>query len=89
MFEELRRKNSQLNLIADDGYMKADPYDYYGVVSNFPIDLATEKVQLSEKESIVKRYSLQEVIIHHQQRPTCKDLSFTQVKFFTAQDRFF
>ena len=67
-FEEIRRINTQLKLINDDGYMKEDPYDYYAVVTNFPLDLAAEKVQSTEKQGRVKRYSLQEVMEHHQKR---------------------
>lgn len=70
-FEELRRKQSQLSLVHDDGYMKEDPYDYYAVVCNFPLDLSTERAQLDrdvvEKQKM-KRYSLQEVMVHHQKR---------------------
>lgn len=72
-FEELRRKNTQLKLIGDDGYLKADPYDYYGVVTNFPLDLAKEKAQASEQQGKVKRYSLQEVMEHHNGRATCEN----------------
>ncbi len=47
-FEEIRRKNTQIRLIADDGYMKEDPYDYYAVVTNFPLDLASERAHQPE-----------------------------------------
>lgn len=73
-FEEIRKKNTQLQLIGDDGYMKADPYDYYAVLTNFPLDLAVEKVQASEKEAKHKRYyGLQEVVEHHAKRATAEN----------------
>jgi hypothetical protein len=73
-FEELRKKNSQLNLIGEDGYLKDDPYDYYAVVTNFPLDLATDKAQASESEiKHTRYYGLQEVIEHHAQRATCEN----------------
>jgi hypothetical protein len=69
-FEELRKKNEQVRMFHDDGYMKEDPYDYYGVVTNFPLDLSTDKlVDKSEPlEKKMKRYSIQEVFLHHQKR---------------------
>ena len=67
-FEELRKKNEQVRMFQDDGYLKEDPYDYYAVVTNFPLNIATEKVNQSEAQSKMKRYSLQEVFIHHQGR---------------------
>ena len=73
-FEEIRKRNSQLRLIGDDGYLKADPYDYYAVVTNFPLDLAVEKTQATESELQHKRYyGPQEVIEHHNQRATCEN----------------
>lgn len=67
-FEENRRKSYQLRLVQDDGYMKEDPYDYYAVVTNFPLDVAVERATQNEREKQVKRYSLQEVMEHHQKR---------------------
>jgi hypothetical protein len=67
-FAELRRKNEQIRMFQDDGYLKEDPYDYYAVVTNFPLDVATEKVTQTESESKMKRYSPQEVLTHHQKR---------------------
>lgn len=67
-FEELRRKNAQIRLIADDGYLKENPYDYYAVVTSLPLDLATEKANQPEREVKMKRYSLQEVMEFHQKR---------------------
>ncbi|MBY0385445.1 IS1380 family transposase [bacterium] len=70
-FEEIRRKTGQLALIHDDGYLKEDPYDYYAVVCNFPLDLSTERAIAdteSEEKQKIKRYSLQEVMEHHQKR---------------------
>ena len=49
-------------------HLKEDPYDYYAVVTNFPLDISTEKVTQSDSESRMKRYSLQEVLVHHQKR---------------------
>jgi len=73
-FEEIRKKNAQLNLIGEDGYLKADPYDYYAVLTNFPLNLATDKAQASGSEVKHKRYyGLQEVIEHHAQRATCEN----------------
>ena len=45
----MRRKNTQIRLIADDGSLKEDPYDYYAVVTSFPLDLASERAQASER----------------------------------------
>ncbi|MCB0309507.1 MAG: IS1380 family transposase [Bdellovibrionales bacterium] len=67
-FEEARRKSSQLRLMQDDGYLKEDPYDYYAIVTNYPLDLATDKVDQNDKAKKVKRYSLQEVMARHQKR---------------------
>lgn len=67
-FEELRRKNEQIRLFHDDGYMKEDPYDYYAVLTNFPLDLATDKNVNTDVEEKMTRYSLQQVIEHHQKR---------------------
>jgi len=67
-FEEIRRTNTQLRLVQDDGYLKEDPYDYYAVVTNFPLDLATDRSGQSEREQKIKRYGLQEVMEHHQKR---------------------
>jgi hypothetical protein len=73
-FEEIRKKNAQLKLIGDDGYLKADPYDHYAVLTNFPLDLAIEKSQASENDIKHKRYyGLQEVMAHHNQRATCEN----------------
>lgn len=70
-FEEIRRKNSQLRMLADDGYLKEDPYDYYAVVTNFPLDLSVEKV--GNQSVKMKRYGLQEVMEHHNKRATCEN----------------
>jgi hypothetical protein len=67
-FEELRRKGEQARLFHDDGYMKEDPYDYYAVLTNFPLDLATDKSLATEAQAKMTRYSLQEVLEHHQKR---------------------
>jgi len=68
-FEEIRKKNEQVRMFHDDGYMKEDPWDYYAVVSNFPLDLSTEKVvENSSRSGKIKRYSIQEVFLHHQKR---------------------
>lgn len=67
-FEEIRRKNNQMSFLNRDGYMKEDPYDYYAVVCNFPLDLATDKLQKTEQEKKVRRYSLQDVMEFHQKR---------------------
>jgi hypothetical protein len=67
-YEDIRRKNTQLRLVHDDGYLSEDPFDYYAVVSNFPLDLSVEKSQLPEPDKKVKRYSLQEVMEFHQKR---------------------
>jgi hypothetical protein len=67
-YEEIRRKNTQLRLIQDDGYMKEDPYDYYAVVTNFPLDLSVERMNDKHSNKKIKRYSLQEVMEFHQKR---------------------
>lgn len=73
-FEEIRKKNSQLSLVGEDGYLKADPYDYYAVVTNFPLDLAVERIQATENQLKQKRYySLQEVMAHHAGRATAEN----------------
>jgi hypothetical protein len=55
-------------LIQDDGYMKEDPYDYYAVVTNFPLDLSVERMNDKHSNKKIKRYSLQEVMEFHQKR---------------------
>lgn len=65
-FEEIRKQNNQLRLLNSDGYMKEDPYDYYAIVCNFPLDLSTDKINADEQK--IKRYSLQEVMAFHQRR---------------------
>lgn len=55
-FEEIRRKSTRLPLLGEDGYLKADPYDYYAVLTNFRLNLATDKTQASEPEIKHKRY---------------------------------
>lgn len=70
-FEEIRKKNSQLRLMGDDGYLKEDPYDYYAVVTNFPLNTAVEISQESHKQ--VQRYGLQEIVEHHQARANCEN----------------
>ena len=51
--------------------MNVDPYDYYAIVCNFPLDLATEREEGDrdnlEKQKI-RRYSLQEVMVFYQKR---------------------
>jgi len=64
-FEETRNGQTQLSLIREEDYIKSDPFDYYAVVSNFPLDLAKEKSNLIEN---FKRYSLQEVMTFHHKR---------------------
>jgi len=67
-YEEIRKKNTQLRLMQDDGYLKEDPYDYYAVITNFPLDLANERIGLTNAQGKVKRYSLQEVMEFHHKR---------------------
>jgi hypothetical protein len=43
-------------------------YCTQAVVTNFPLDIATEKVIQSEAQQKMKRYSAQEVFMHHQKR---------------------
>ena len=70
-YEEERKKGRQFSLELDDGYLQTDPYDYYAVVSNFPLDLSTERAAVDQdaaKKQKVKRYSLQEVMAFYQKR---------------------
>lgn len=67
-FEEQRRKNSQIQMFHDEGYIKDDPYDYYALVTNFPLDVAQERLQVPESQAKAKRYSVQEIFEHHQKR---------------------
>ena len=71
-FEEIRKRNTQLRMIADDGYLKEDPYDYYAVLTNFPLDLAKEKAHESAQGK-VQRYSLQEVMEFHHERANAEN----------------
>jgi hypothetical protein len=73
-FEEQRRKDEQTRMFQDDGYLKEDPFDYYAVVTNFPLDIATEKVIQTEAQQRMKRYSVQEVFMHHQKRGNMENL---------------
>ena len=66
-FEEIRKKDTQLRLVQDDGYMKEDPYDYYAIVTNFPLNMANEKLN-DIAPGKIKRYSLQEVMEFHHKR---------------------
>lgn len=70
-YEELRKRGHQFSLEIDESYMKEDPYDYYAVVCNFPLDLSTEREE-GDRDRLarqkVKRYSLQEVMSFYQKR---------------------
>ncbi len=68
---ELERKGRQTSLFHDEGFEHQDPWDYYAVVTNFDLDLATEKSQditTTTGSEKIKRWSLQEVMLHHQKR---------------------
>lgn len=66
---ELEKKGRQVSLFHDEGFKHEDPWDYYAVVTNFPLDLSTEKlVENSTTREKIKRYSIQEVFEHHQKR---------------------
>jgi len=71
-YEEARRKGKQLGLgLKDDASLKEDPYDYYAVVCNFPLDLATDRTAVDKDtrdKQKVRRYSLQEVMSFYQKR---------------------
>lgn len=67
--EELKKTGRQASLFHDDGFKHEDPWDYYGIVTNFPLDLSTEKyVDKSNNMEKMKRWSIQEVFEHHQKR---------------------
>ena len=72
--EELRRTGHQASLFHADGFKHEDPWDYYAVVTNFPLDLtkselSTENiVDNSNASEKIKNWSLQEVFEHHQKR---------------------
>ncbi|GEM_PF-943631 len=66
---ELEKKGRQSSLFHDEGFKHEDPWDYYAIVTNFPLDLSTEKlVENSNTSEKLKRYSIQEVYLHHQKR---------------------
>jgi hypothetical protein len=67
--EELKKKGHQTSLFHHDGFKHEDPWDYYAIVTNFPLDLSTEKIvdNQATREKI-KRWGLQEVFEHHQKR---------------------
>lgn len=66
---ELERKGRQASLFHEEGFKHEDPWDYYAVVTNFPLDLSTDKVvDKSTTREKMKRYSIQEVFEHHQKR---------------------
>lgn len=70
-YEEERKKGRQFALDLDDGCMKVDPYDYYAIVCNFPLDLSTEREEGDRdrlEKQTVRRYSLQEVMAFYQKR---------------------
>ena len=66
---ELQKKGRQSSLFHDEGFKHENPWDYYGVVTNFPLDLSTERIVENQTTSEkIKRYSIQEVYEHHQKR---------------------
>ena len=66
---ELEKKGRQSSLFHDEGFKHEDPWDYYAIVTNFPLDLSTEKIVENPTSSEkLKRYSIQEVYLHHQKR---------------------
>jgi hypothetical protein len=67
--EELKRKGRQTSLFHEEGFKHEDPWDYYAIVTNFPLDLSTDKTvdNFVDREKL-KRWSTQEVFEHHQKR---------------------
>jgi hypothetical protein len=66
---ELEKKGRQVSLFHDEGFKHEDPWDYYAIVTNFPLDLSTDKlVENSITNEKTKRYTIQEVFQHHQKR---------------------
>lgn len=70
--KEIESKGHQISLFHQDGFKHVDPWDYYAVVTNLPLDLPVENLALSTKESTrsgnFKRYSIQEIFEFHQVR---------------------
>jgi hypothetical protein len=69
--EELRKKGHQSSLFHLDGFKHEDPWDYYAVVTNFPLDLPRAELSTNphvEKDEHIKNWSIQEVFQHHQKR---------------------
>ncbi len=69
--EELRKKGHQVSLFHEDGFKHEDPWDYYAVVTNFPLDLPRAELSTNphvEKSEKNKNWSIQEVFKHHQKR---------------------
>lgn len=67
--EEMNRKGRQASLFHDDGFQHEDPWDYYAVLTDLPLDLSTEKaVDNHTTRGPMKRWSLQEVFEFHQGR---------------------
>jgi hypothetical protein len=67
--EELKKRGRQASLFHNDGFQHEDPWDYYGIVTNFALDLSTDKVvDKSNNVEKMKRWSIQEVLEHHQKR---------------------
>ena len=76
--ENKTKKDKQANLFFGDGFEHEDPWDYYAVLTNFPLDLPRSESDLStnphfsgtEKNDKLqsKSWSIQEVFEHHQER---------------------
>lgn len=73
--EKEKKKGQQVSLFHGDGFKQNDPWDYYAVVTNFPLNLSTTKTAdgatgsaTREISEGVKYWSPQEVFEHHQKR---------------------
>lgn len=64
---EMKQRGRQASLFHDEGFKHADPWDYYAVVTNFALDLSTEKI-VDNFDPALKRWSIQEVFEFHQKR---------------------
>ena len=66
--EEGRKKYAQGSLFHPDGFMTADPWDYYAIVTNIPLDLAPEKAIEQKSDVKFQRWSIQKVFEFHNKR---------------------
>ncbi len=70
--KEINSAGFQSSMFHQEGFQHEAPWDYYSVVTNFPLNLPVENLEKSTKESTAsgtsKSYSIQEVFEFHQVR---------------------